>query len=212
MAVLVLWNNDFQNTSAGWGAFPFPPTIVGKQWPLSHLLVMALLPASCIWSALRSGSQGPIEFVWIFCLNLTRVAVWITHKLLFFNILLGSWLCRLPYYSTSFSRNQKKSHHKKNKVIFMDHLLKLCTANSDTSYHTVQWNTDYILLCFLVSFLFHFLSRQPHCKFLWLSVGILVIVIFVIECIFQLNMHDCLIIRYSSVLCTVINYKVINFF
>lgn len=42
---------DFQNTrlcSAGLGTFPFPPTIVGKQWPLSRLLVMALLPASCI--------------------------------------------------------------------------------------------------------------------------------------------------------------------
>ena len=96
-------------------------------------------------------------------------------------------------------------------MIFMDHLLKLCTTDSDT-YHTVQWSIDYILLCFLVSFLFHFLSPQPHYKFLWLSVGILVIVIFVIECVFQLNMHDYLSIRYSSVLCTVINYKVINFF
>lgn len=87
----------------------------------------------------------------------------------------------------------------------MHHLLKLY-SKSDTSYHTVQWSTDYILLCFLVSFLFYFLFPQPHYKF------------FVIErrdscdCVFQLNMHDCLIIRYSGVLWTVINYKVINFF
>lgn len=157
MAVLVLWNNDFQNTSAGWGAFPFPPLLVGKQWPLSHLLVMALLPASCIWSALRSGSQGP-RFVWIFCLNLTRVAVWITHKLLFFNILLGSWLCRLPYYSTSFSRNQKKSHHKKNKEVIFSWTTCLNCVQQILTPLTTQCNGILIIFYFVFwyLFLFHF--------------------------------------------------------
>lgn len=50
---------------------------------------------------------GPHRVCVNILLEFNRVAVWITHKLFFFNILLGSWLCRLPYCSTSFSRDQK---------------------------------------------------------------------------------------------------------
>lgn len=85
-----------------------------------------------------------------------------------------------------------------------------CVHNSGFIF--TLWCNEYWLYftLFLVSF---------YCFLSWLN-----IVSFVIECrdscdcrlfvdwvYFQLNILDCLIIRYSSVLCTVDNYKVINF-